>query len=231
MDQEYQEIDLLELIHVVLQKWWIIAGFVVTAAICSAYITINMVTPMYEAKSTLFIGKESDSFAGISFSDLQIDDQLVVDYKELIKTRLVTLDVIKELNLNMKVSDFIEGLTIETIADSRFVHISFTGDDPAMATEITNSLSRHLIAHAVDIVGVKNVTVVDEAIVPEQPISPSLMKNVAIAVVLGGMFALGVIFVLHLMDNTFKKEEDIEKQLGMGVLGIIPVFEGEERGM
>ncbi len=58
------------------------------------------------------------------------------------------------------------------------------------------------------------------------------MKNVAIAVALGdACWDCFIIFILHMMDNTFKKEEDIEKHLRhVGVLGIVPVFEGEERG-
>ncbi len=147
----------------------------------------------------------------------------------MIKTRLVTLEVISALNLNASVTEFISGLTIETIKDSRFIHISFTGDDPELAADIVNALSENLIKNAVNIVGVKNVTIVDYAIVPEGPVSPSLLMNVAIAGVLGIMLGLALIFILHMMDNTFKREEEVEKHLGIGVFGIVPAFKGEER--
>lgn len=230
MEQDYQEIDLLELIQIVLRRWWIIAAFMIVAVIGSAYITTSVITPMYKAQSKLFIGKETDSIAGINFSDLQIDDQLVVDYRELIKTRLVTTEVIEALNLDISVDLFISGLTIDTIKDSRFIYINYTGDNPELCADIVNQLSDSLIVQAVDIVGVKNVRIVDEALVPEKPVSPSLMMNVAIAGVLGAMLGVFLIFVLHMLDNTFKREEDVEKQLGLGVLGIVPAFEGEERG-
>jgi len=47
--------------------------------------------------------------------------------------------------------------------------------------------------------------------------------------VLGMAVAVCVILLQHMLDNTFKKEQDVEKELGLPVLGLIPVFKGEER--
>jgi capsular polysaccharide biosynthesis protein len=227
--EEYEEIDIRELLHIILEKWWVIALFTVIAVAVSAYVTIEMIDPVYEAKSTLFIGNESDSIAGISFSDLQVDDQLVVDYQELIKTRLVTEEVILALNLPTTVDKFVEQLSVSGIKDSRFMHIVFQDTDPQLAARIANELSDSLVSNAESIVGVENVVVVDTAVPPEQPISPNLLMNVAISAVLGAMLGMFLIMVLHMMDNTFKREDDIERQLGISVLGVVPKFEGERR--
>lgn len=229
MEQEFQEIDLREIIHIVLAKWWVILIFIILSTGITAYVTMNYVTPMYSANSTLFIGKESDSIAGIDIKDLQIDDQLVTDYRELIKTRLVTEEVISRLNLDVSVSKFIEHLQVSTIKDSRFIHISYEDASPETAAIITNELSEELVAKAVDIVGVKNVQIVDKAIEPTLPVSPNVKLNIAVAGVLGAMLALFCIFLLHMMDNTIKREEDIENYLGLSVLGVVPKFEGDER--
>lgn len=229
MDQEYQEIDLRELLHIVLAKWWLILIFLVLSTVLAAYITISFITPMYEAKSTLFIGKESDSIAGISFSDLQVDNKLVVDYRELIKTRLVTEEVIGDLNLDISVNEFIERLSVTTIKDSRFIHITFQDSNPKTSAMIANKLSATLVDKAVDVVGVENVMIVDHAIVPQGQVSPNLKMNVTISGMLGIMLGLFCVFLLHMLDNTVKREEDIEKHLGLSVLGVVPLFDGEER--
>ena len=231
MIEENQEIDLIELLRVVLKNWWLIILLTLIAAATSYLVTKEYVTPIYEAKATLFIGKETDSIAGfdLSVSDLQLDNQLVVDYRELIKTRLITEEVILDLALLAEAEDLVKNLGISTISESRFMYVTYQDPIPERAAQIANRLSEVLAEKAEEIVGVKNVRIVDQAIVPEQPISPNTLMNTAIAGVLGAMIALFIIFIRMMLDNTIKTEEDIEKFTGLPVLGVIPEFKGEVR--
>jgi capsular exopolysaccharide synthesis family protein len=67
-----------------------------------------------------------------------------------------------------------------------------------------------------------NVQVLDRAKVPMAPFSPRLHVNLAIAFALGLVLGLGLIFLLHFMDNTVKAQEDIEHLVGLPFLGILP---------
>lgn len=225
-----QEIDLRELFYIILQKWWVIALFVIVSVTITAFVTMNLITPMYESKATLFIGKEGSTIGGLDLSlgDIQFDRNLVSDYRELIKTRLVTTEVINSLDLNVSPQELINNLDISIISDSRFMHIKYQDSNPRMATTIANRLSEELIDKAVDIVGVQNVQMVDYAIESNNPVSPRLYLNLAISLVLGGMLGIFSVFLLHILDNTIKREEDIEK-IGLSVLGVVPKFEGDDR--
>jgi len=222
MGEEYQEIDLIELFIIVLKKWWLILLFAALAGGSSYYYTTNYIAPTYEAKATLFIGKEADLLAGFSLSELQVDNKLVVDYRELLRTRLVTEQVIQELGLNITTSQIVSRLSVETVSESRFVQLKFVDTNPEVAATITNKLAEVLVEAVVTVIGIQNVQIIDAAIPPSSPISPSVMMNTAIAIVLGVMLALFVIFILHLVDNTIKKEEQLESKLGIPVLGVIP---------
>ena len=46
--------------------------------------------------------------------------------------------------------------------------------------------------------------------------------NVAIAAVLGVMIGLFVVFLIEYLDNKIKTPQDIEKHLGLPILGVIP---------
>lgn len=229
MNEEYQEIDLLKLAKVVVAKWWLILILMVIAGGTAYYVTMEYVTPIYEAKSTLFIGKENDSLTGIDLNDLKVENQLIVDYRELIRTNLVTEEVISELSLLATPEELVSNLGISSIDESRFMHITYTDHLPQRAAEITNHLSLVLSEKAVEVVGVEYIRIVDKAKVPSNPTSPSKLKNSAIASVLGAMIGLGIIFLLHMMDNKIRSEEDIEAILNEPVLGMIPLFEGEVR--
>ncbi len=71
--------------------------------------------------------------------------------------------------------------------------------------------------------GTNNVSVVDRAEIPGAPISPRLTKNLVIALLLGLVAAGAVIYVLELLDDTFKGVETIEETFGLTALGVIPL--------
>ncbi|PKM57729.1 MAG: hypothetical protein CVU98_04540 [Firmicutes bacterium HGW-Firmicutes-3] len=229
MNEEYQELDLVELLRGVVSNWWLILLFMIIAAGSSYYATKTYVVPIYKAESTLFIGKENNVLSGISLGDFQLDSKLVIDYRELIKTRLVTEEVISDLELKSTRNEVISNLRINIITESRFMNVTYQDPIPERATQIVNRFSQVLVEKAETIVGVNNIQIVDYAITPTTPISPNPIMNAMIAAMVGAMVAMGIILLKMAMNNTIKDESSVEKEFGIPVLGVIPKFKGEGR--
>jgi len=70
--------------------------------------------------------------------------------------------------------------------------------------------------------------IVEPAIMPIQPVSPNRMKLALMGIALGIAMGVGFIFLLEYMDKSFKKIEDVEKYLGIPVLGTIPKIESDD---
>ena len=70
-----------------------------------------------------------------------------------------------------------------------------------------------------------NLQIVDPAVVPHNPIKPRVKLNIAIGGVLGLFVGVGLAFLLEFVDNTIKTKEDVERVLGLPVIGQIPEFE------
>lgn len=68
---------------------------------------------------------------------------------------------------------------------------------------------------------VSTVIQVDPATVPTIPISPQVLRNTALAAIVGFMLAIGLIFIIEAIDDTIKTAEDVKRALGLPVLGII----------
>jgi len=67
-----------------------------------------------------------------------------------------------------------------------------------------------------------DIRIIDEARIPEDPIKPNKKLNLAIGGILGLMLGVMLTFFMEYMDNTIKTTDDIERYLGLPVLGIIP---------
>lgn len=65
------------------------------------------------------------------------------------------------------------------------------------------------------------VTIVDEAIVPDTPVKPRPRYNLMISFFLGIVVSFGGVIILELLDPSIKREEEIEKTLGLPILGSI----------
>jgi capsular exopolysaccharide synthesis family protein len=74
-------------------------------------------------------------------------------------------------------------------------------------------------------VGVNNISVVDNANVPERPSSPRPVLNLLIALLLGGAVGTGLALALEQIDEAISDPNDVEMMLGLPLLGAIPKSE------
>jgi len=90
---------------------------------------------------------------------------------------------------------------------------------------LAQKITQTQIASSIDM-GKTNINIASPALVPANPIKPNKQLNIAVALVLGLMVAVGLAFVLEFMDNTIKGLDDVQKHLGLAVVGTIPVYNG-----
>ena len=98
--------------------------------------------------------------------------------------------------------------------------------DPEIALQVVQEIVDRAPGAIISTVEAGSVNVVSEPYVnSEVPVSPSKLKNTAIAAFIGLFVSSGAFLLIAFLDNTFKSEEDIQKQLGLVTIGIIPTTE------
>ena len=224
----FEEIDLREILFLLLRRWYIVAICFIFVTISTFLVTSYYLTPIYRSEATLFLGKESGNVGGISIGDIQLNNQLIADYRELLKSRTVAERVGEKLDVSP--NKLLSSVDVRTVKDSRIFKISYEDSNPVLAKEVVIELSNEIQELAADIIEVKNVMVVDEASTPRIPVKPNKKMNVAVAGLLGLMLGVGLILLLEFADHTFKKPDEVEKHLGLNVVGTIPKFRGGKRG-
>lgn len=93
---------------------------------------------------------------------------------------------------------------------------------------LAQKLTQTQIARSIDMGGT-TINIASPALVPANPVKPNKQLNMAVALVLGLMVAVGLAFLLEFMDSTIKNAEDVEKHLGLPVIGTIPASVATER--
>jgi succinoglycan biosynthesis transport protein ExoP len=73
-----------------------------------------------------------------------------------------------------------------------------------------------------------NVTIIEYARASYSPVRPNKRRMVMVAAMVGLMLGIGLAFLLNHLDNTFKGPEDIERRLGLAVLGSLPKLKLEK---
>jgi capsular exopolysaccharide synthesis family protein len=77
-------------------------------------------------------------------------------------------------------------------------------------------------------VGVNNVTIVDPADIPQKPSSPRLLINLVLAFMAGLGIGGALAFALEQMDEAIADPGEVERRLGLPLLGSVPKVEGVE---
>ena len=94
-----ETVDLREYFGIVKKRFWIVALITIIAVVVSGVISFFMLNPVYEAKSTLIVNTEKNEETQMITGDqFNVTQKLAVTYGEIIKSRSVLDDVIKNLN-------------------------------------------------------------------------------------------------------------------------------------
>lgn len=222
------EIDLGEVFHLVISKLGVIILSGILLGVLSIIGTMLFITPKYESTTKIMVLNKQDNNT-LTSADMQTSTQLTKDYAELIQSRTVLEGVIAQLNLDMTYKEMLNKVSVETSSDSRIVSISVTDEDPYTASEIANAVRDMAAEHIQSVVDIEAVNVVDTANIPNEKASPSLAKNGVIGGLLGVIIAMAAVIIIYLTNDTIKVEEDVERYLGLSVLGSIPFSEKESR--
>jgi succinoglycan biosynthesis transport protein ExoP len=69
-----------------------------------------------------------------------------------------------------------------------------------------------------------NVSVIEDAALPRAPIKPRRTINLVVSVLVGLFVGVGAALTIEYFDTTIKTPDDVERYLGVPVIGIVPLF-------
>ncbi|PER82237.1 YveK family protein [Bacillus cereus] len=218
-----ETIGLKELVLILRKRMALMLLISIGSALISGIVSYYFMTPIYQTSTQILVNQKKQDEKFIEFNEVQTNLQLTNTYKVIIKSPVILNQVKETLGLNIKIDQLKDEISVENEKDSQIIVVTVQDKNAYLARDIANATAEVFKGEVPKIMNVDNVTVLSKAEVAENhsPIKPRPMLNVAIAFAVGLMVSVGLAFLLEYLNNTMKKEEDVESVLGLPVLGIV----------
>lgn len=217
-----QTINISEIFEMIKKRWIFIVVITLLSIVTTGILNFYVIEPKYETSSKVFIGKEENNEDGYNSSDIQMYQKLLKTYSEAIQTTDLVERAIENSKYNLNTEDILDSLTVLALADTQILEISYESKNPKEAEDTLSRIVLEFINTSKELVPNGSVTIIQKVRLPEAPVSPNKVLNIAISLVLGMMASIGIVILMEYMNNTFKNKDQVEKELNVPVVGIIP---------
>lgn len=227
------EIDLQKLLLTYLSKWWLIVLCTLVAALGAFYVTSNMITPMYQAKVTVYVNNTASGLQvdAVSNANLVTSQRLVSTYINIIESDTVLDKVAEASGMEITAAQIRQVMSAKQVDSTELFDVVITYADPVLAAQLANAVADVAPGEIENFVEGSSTKIIDYAKVPTQPSSPNLRRNCTLGALMGVVAALVYLTLRFLLDVRIKDEEDLVMLVEYPVLGQIPEFlpEGSQR--
>ena len=221
-----EEINLNELFSYFLNKILLIILVVLVFLTGSIIYTTYIQKPMYSSYTTILLTKEENKT--LTNAELSLNRNLVDTYSVIIKSNRVMEQVITNLHLNYNVGTLKNMVGVESVNDTEIIKITVKGRDATLASDIANETAKVFNNEIVKLYEIQNLGVIDVAKVSEKPYNVNFLKQIVLGTLVGLVVAFATVFIMFYFDTTVKNAEDVEKKLGLPVVGSIPLSGGKK---
>lgn len=201
-NEEYETIDLLEVLNAVRQHLAVLILCTLAAAIAGFAVSKFVMTPQYESSALMIVNTRQDTTTNVTSDQINSATKLVSTYSIIIKSDTVLQQVMK---------------------------VTVQSNNPEWARQVCDKITEVSPSAILEAVEAGSVKVISSASVSTDPVSPNTMKNTALAGMVGLVACLAVIFLQVMLDNKINTEEDVAKYLELTVVGVIPEYEGGKK--
>lgn len=177
--------------------------------------------PLYTTYTTVVLVKADNSGTtsdAISQNDVLLNKNLVSTYSQIIKSKLVLKQVIKNLNLTYAVKDLSKSIKVEALEDTEILKISVSDGKPEMAANIANDIAKVFSSEITKIYKINNVSVIDDAQVSYEVSNNTLKRDIVLAILVSVFGTAALVFIKFYFDDSVKLSDSLEQEIDMPII-------------
>ncbi len=212
---------LSEYIRIMRRRVWAIVLAVMVTAV-AAYVFSKLQEPLYRSEASyLVVPNRNDNGLSIVLTNN------MNSYKQLALARPQIEKISAQLQLDRSPEWLLEHISIQANADDRKMIVQVDYPDIDMAPRLANAVGENMAALVSSLNdGLEGTDKINMRITtpatPPQLYRPQTRINVLAGAFLGLIIGLLLAFVLDAIDDTLKNVDDVERHVGLTILGAIP---------
>jgi capsular exopolysaccharide synthesis family protein len=232
-------VDLRRYGRIVRHRWWLIATCPIAAALVAGIVSL-LLPPVYEAHVALLV-RPAQPLATTDPNVANLTtDQISLTYATLMTERPLLVQVSSQLGLTVRPEDLAKEITVAPQPNTQILDVAVRDTNPALARDLANQLVAALVAEVKVFQSQETQTpnsrtgddlvVVSPAVLPDRPVSPDVLLNVAIAFVAGLLVAGGIALLLDYLDQSIKSDDELTERVGLSAVGhiaFVPAGQGK----
>ncbi len=222
---EEQEISLLELWMGIRKRlFWIILFSVLTGIFAFAASRF-LITPKYETHAMVIVGKnnkDKQQEKDLQYNDVLLSQKLVDTYKVIIRSRAIQDKIINDLKLDMDPKELDRLTTVTSVDTTEVIKVSVQDVIPERAMDIANQTVEVFKNEVTKIMQLDNVRILDAARLPQKPVSPKMVQNTVLGVLLGLVIGVAIAVFREMTDTRIHGVKDLRMVTDLPVLARIP---------
>lgn len=226
-----QELDIMRLLLLTKRNWRFILAAAVICLIVGFSLAKWVIAPQYASSTMLVVNAENNQNntpTTITNDQLTTAQELVNTYSVILKSDTVLDQVISDLNLNETADTFAKDITVEGVNQTQVLKITVKNGNPQLAKNIANDIARVAPDVIIKTVKAGSVEIVSDAKLNLRPVFPNTTLFAVCGFLIGFIGSFLIVLVRELLDNTFDSGDDVEKRLGISVIGVIPAINTKE---
>lgn len=225
-----ETISLQEIFGILKKRLGLILITTLLGTLIAGFLTFFIITPKYSSEAQLIVTLPQTEQTTVN--DVNANLMMLNTYKDLIKGNAVMSEVQKraadEVNFKGSVGAVSSMISVTQSQNSQMFSIVATSTNAYEAKDLANITATVFQEQVKEILTVDKISVISDATVNLNPISPNKKLNLVIGFVLGFMVGVGIAFLLEFLDKTVKDSRFVTEELGLMLLGNVPEMTGKE---
>lgn len=216
-------VTLKDLWGIFIHRLWVM--ILAAVVVAGGLLLINRLTfiPAYSSTATLYIlRQDNDTSSGNSDSDFSLALKVVNDCDYLLKSHSVLDEVIQELNLEIDYKNLSKSVSTSNPENTRILEVTVESDSPENAKRIVDALCEIGQEKITEAMGFRQVNLYEYGTLNDKPCNTTSMTTYLLVGMIAAILVYSAFLIVFLLDDRIRTEEDIERYLGLSILGDIP---------
>jgi capsular polysaccharide biosynthesis protein len=225
-------LELRRYLRLIRLRAWIVV-LTVVAGLAAAYLITPRI-PVYQSSTTIYVGSKSIPFnSGILSQEQAGLAQISYTFAAMVSSQPIAEKALTTSHIDRSIKRAVAETKAMVLPTTNLIRVTVSDTDRTVARDLADAMSDSFVqeiqtfeAPTPPTTGVKPgqpAYVFERANLPSHKLPNALIRNLNLGWIFGLVLSVAAILLLDYLDITAKGPDELERRIGLPVLGVVPL--------